>query len=349
MWNLRRLAIFALGIAITLVGISLLPGLTASLKDDNRRQLRNIAMPYVFDLFSWEMSTLSSLSKEMLYSQSLSDREIKLRSQIQAVLSDEGILILPPIIFRLEKPPHLLVVSLKQRIVYFDRMLLRQELTVEEMEYIEDQIDALGLSALVVSLAGFSATYPTIISDQLNLTDTINTTVEEWLHQYLIFRPLGFLYLLDSVGIRRNSDIVTMNETLAGLFSREVGSEICERYYKDCDRRKADHDTSGLNFDNAMRETRLNVDQYLSAGKIEEAECYMEKRREEFVEHGYHIRKLNQAYFAFHGIYGSDPASVSPMYKDLRELRAKSMSLKDFLSKAAAMTSYADLIKALED
>jgi hypothetical protein len=97
-----------------------------------------------------------------------------------------------------------------------------------------------------------------------------------------------------------------------------------------------------------MRETRKTVDCYLSQGKIEEAERYMEERRKEFVAHGYHIRKLNQAYFAFHGIYGQDPASVSPIYEDLKQLRAKSHSLRDFLDEAAAMRSYTELTEALE-
>ncbi len=64
-----------------------------------------------------------------------------------------------------------------------------------------------------------------------------------------------------------------------------------------------------------MNETRVTVDQLLADGKIDQAEAYMEQRRELFVAHGYLIRKLNQAYFAFYGGYqtaspgegGSDP------------------------------------------
>jgi hypothetical protein len=39
------------------------------------------------------------------------------------------------------------------------------------------------------------------------------------------------------------------------------------------------------------------------AGKVELAEEFMEERRQFFWKKGYHIRKLNQAYFAFHGAY----------------------------------------------
>ncbi len=251
--------------------------------------------------------------------------------------------------FRLEKPPHLLVASPRDTIVYLDRRVLRQELSVKETQRLEAQIDKLGLSSLVVELGGFGAIYPAIVGDHLNLTGTINTAVEEWLHQYLAFRPLGFLYLLDSVGIRRNPNVVAMNETLVGMISEEISSEVYAKYYEGQEEVKSDRNTPGFDFDAEMRETRKKVDQCLSQGKIEEAEHYMEERRKEFVAHDYHIRKLNQAYFAFHGIYGQDPASVSPIYRDLKQLRVRSPSLKHFLDKAAAMGSYAELKEALEE
>jgi hypothetical protein len=72
-----------------------------------------------------------------------------------------------------------------------------------------------------------------------------------------------------------------------------------------------------------MAATRIEVDRLLAGGKIQEAEQYMEARRQIFVAHGYQIRKLNQAYFAFYGgreyedlealyrtVVGKDPAAV---------------------------------------
>lgn len=172
--------------------------------------------------------------------------------------------------------------------------------------------------------------------------------MEEWLHQYLVFRPLGFLYLLDSIGIKRNSDIVTMNETLAGMVSEEIASEVQAKYYKSREM-KADGGIQEFDFDAEMRATRKKVDQYLAERKIDDAELYMEERREEFAAHGYYIRKLNQAYFAFYGIYGQDPASVSPVYSDLMELRSRSPSLRHFLDQVAEMKSYTELREALGD
>ena len=86
----------------------------------------------------------------------------------------------------------------------------------------------------------------------------------------------------------------------------------------------------------------------LKAGKIEQAEEFMEQKRQFLATKGYHIRKLNQAYFAFHGAYADRPTSISPIGRELKELRNQSVSLKDFLEKAATMTSRQDLVESLK-
>jgi hypothetical protein len=171
--------------------------------------------------------------------------------------------------------------------------------------------------------------------------------VEEWLHEYLAFKALGFRYLLDSIGIRQDPDVITMNETLARMVSREIGAQVYARYYQGQEEDQTSTANSEFDFDVEMRETKRKVDQYLSQGMIGEAEQYMEERRQIFVAQGYHIRKLNQAYFAFYSIYAQDPASVSPIDTDLEELRARSESLSSFLNKVAGMKSYAELKEAL--
>jgi hypothetical protein len=97
-----------------------------------------------------------------------------------------------------------------------------------------------------------------------------------------------------------------------------------------------------------MRETRIRVDQYLAAGEIEQAETFMAEQRDFLATKGYHIRKLNQAYFAFHGTYADRPTSVSPIGDELRGIRERSVSLKDFLDKVATVTSRAELQELLE-
>jgi hypothetical protein len=65
------------------------------------------------------------------------------------------------------------------------------------------------------------------------------------------------------------------------------------------------------------------------------------------VAESYTLRRLNQAYFAFHGSYATDPASVDPIGTWMRQLRAQSGSLKGFLEQTAQMRSLDDLLHAL--
>ena len=60
-----------------------------------------------------------------------------------------------------------------------------------------------------------------------------------------------------------------------------------------------------------MTEQR-DLEGLLAQGKIEEAEAYMEERRRFLAANGHFIRKINQAFFAFHGSYATSPASISP-------------------------------------
>jgi hypothetical protein len=93
------------------------------------------------------------------------------------------------------------------------------------------------------------------------------------------------------------------------------------------------------------------VDELLAAGKITEAEQYMEERRIVFVDHGYEIRKLNQAYFAFYGAYADTPggaAGEDPVGPAVRKLREQSASLADFLRTIGKMNSFEDLQKAID-
>ena len=100
-----------------------------------------------------------------------------------------------------------------------------------------------------------------------------------------------------------------INETTAVIVENEIGQRVLQRYYPElaqppCAARA--NLTSGkkpglpsFDFNKEMRQTRLHTDELLAAGKIEEAESYMEARRVIFVQHGYRIRKLNQALLRF--------------------------------------------------
>ena len=98
-----------------------------------------------------------------------------------------------------------------------------------------------------------------------------------------------------------------------------------------------------------MRATRVRVDELLAAGDVAGAEAYMEERRLIFVSEGYAIRKLNQAYFAFHGTYATTGAAgVNVIGEQMTELRRRSSSLEEFLRATAQITSAEDLTALLE-
>ena len=104
---------------------------------------------------------------------------------------------------------------------------------------------------------------------------------------------------------------------------------------------------STFDFRKEMRHTRQVVDLFLKYGRVDDAEEYMQIRRQLFEENGYHIRKLNQAYFAFHGSYGTGAAATSPIGPKLQRLRELSPDLRTFLETVRWFTSEADLDKAL--
>ena len=281
-------------------------------------------------------------------------------SQIIEVLAEQGIFhpahqfigldfSFPPLNFRLGELPYLLVISPRDSIESIREIALRADLTLEEIESIEEQVEELGVSALVVRLGGAGALYPTLVTDSASLQFTISAAVEEWLHQYLAFQPLGFLYTLDLLGISRNYEIATMNETLASMVSDEIAALVLERFYPEYVNNEQPEEDSGFDFYQEMREIRITVDQYLAQGEIEQAEEYMEERRQYLVSMGYYIRRLNQAYFAFYGTYADSPTSVSPIGAELRELREQSASLRDFLETVAGMSSRQELIDILSE
>jgi hypothetical protein len=279
--------------------------------------------------------------------------------QIKGVLKEQGIynpwdesiglkISFPPVNFVMGRLPYLLVISPRDRIERLREIGLRGDLTLEEIEGIETEADTLGVSSLVVALGGAGALYPTLVTDDASLHSTIDIAVEEWLHQYLSLKPLGFRYILDLLGIHRDYEIATMNETLAGIVSAEIGALVLQKYYPDYEAGTSTPSEDGFDFNAEMRAIRLAVDEYLAQGEIELAEAFMEEKRQYLLSMGYYIRKLNQAYFAFHGAYADEPTSVDPIGVEMKELREQIASLKEFLNTVADMTGREDLQETLE-
>jgi hypothetical protein len=94
----------------------------------------------------------------------------------------------------------------------------------------------------------------------------------------------------------------------------------------------------------------VTADELLAQGEIEEAEAYMEAQRQFMWANGYHIRRINQAYFAFHGAYADQPggaAGEDPVGAAVRKLWQQSDSPAEFLRTMARMDDYTDLQQAL--
>lgn len=287
-----------------------------------------------------------------------STAEAILEEQVASVLEDEGFGVLgqelPPVEVRFTPLPRLLVISPRTHIESIYQLSLTHGLGVAQQEAIEDEIDAAyDVSSLITSIGGLSA-YPSMLLESSSINWVTEVTAHEWTHHYLTPRPLGRNY--ESSGETR-----TINETVASIVGREVGRKVVARYYPEhlppepepSPEPEEDESPEPAAFDSRleMRETRIQVDELLAQGKIKEAEAYMEQRREVFVEHGYAIRKLNQAYFAFHGAYAAQPgaAGKDPIGPAVRELFARSPDLHTFVGRVAGVTTLDDLEAVLEE
>jgi DhnA family fructose-bisphosphate aldolase class Ia len=277
-----------------------------------------------------------------------------LQQQVASTLVKMGIARLgepfPPVLYHTSATPKSLITSAREKISRDVDISLLSDLTLAEISALEDQVEqSTGESALVVGTGGIGV-YPTMIMRTSNLAWVVNTIAHEWTHNYLTIRPLGLNY-------DTNYELRTMNETVASIAGNEIGAEVIKTYYPElatevnAAKLAAPLQEDAFNFQAEMHETRVTVDALLAEGKITEAESYMEARRQVFVAHGYLIRKLNQAYFAFYGAYADAPvgaAGEDPVGQAVRDFRAQSSSLAAFLRQMGAMNSFADLQKATE-
>ena len=327
---------------------------------DLESQIHEATNPYRFRLLDWELKSLpvevgKLFNRRQKTADNATSQEKMLEERVRAAFSGQGIYNpldrfttlkfgFPPVNIYLGKPPHLLIVSPRDRIENIREVTLLPEMDEKDMEAIEAKIDALGYSSLVEELGGLS-TFPSYITDDADIKFIIDTAAHEWLHLYLTFTPLGFLYLLDKIGLRQDYDLATINESVAGMVSQEIGEIIYRKYYAlpAASGTVPEAVTQRFDFNKAMREIRLAVDSYLAKGEIGTAEKFMEAQRRYLAANGYYLRKLNQAYFAFHGTYADSPTSVSPIGEELKKLRSRSASLKDFLDRASLMTGRRDL------
>ena len=266
---------------------------------------------------------------------------------------------LPPVLFHTTPLPYALIISPRDVIRQEDNISLDPNLTLDQMVDLEKRVEsALNVSALVTPIGGIGI-YPTMVMSTTSLPWLGEVVSHEWTHNFLFFRPLGLSYFT-------SGQLRTMNETTANIVGKEVSQELIRRYYPEYMSKPKPTPTpeqpgqstptptpepQGFQFNKEMRVTRVTVDQMLKEGKIDEAEAYMEARRQVFWDNGYLIRRLNQAYFAFNGAYADSPgggaAGTDPVGPAVVELRSRSKSLLEFLQKISQMTSFDQLQEAL--
>ncbi|MDD5468027.1 MAG: hypothetical protein PHS96_09485 [Anaerolineales bacterium] len=282
--------------------------------------------------------------------------EAILQAQLSEVVADLGLATggqpLPPVLYRASELPVALIVSPRDVIRQDAQVSLSPGLTLEEQVKLEEQVDAaLDVSSLVEDIGGVGV-YPTMVMQTSDLNWLAEVVAHEWTHNFLTLRPLGINYLT-------SPELRTMNETAANIAGKELSRTLIARYYPELLPPEAPPQAPAgepaaspppFDFRAEMHQTRLVVDELLQLGDIEGAEQYMEVRRILFWENGYRIRKLNQAYFAFHGAYADEAqgaAGADPIGAAVRKLRASSPSLSSFLKRLSWMWSYSQLQSAV--
>ena len=286
----------------------------------------------------------------------LPEVEATVEAELTLALQQEGIVapwgsVFPPVDTVFGSPPNLLVLSPRDRIYRQQATLLRPGLSDAVKEGIEEQaLRSANLSAVVEGTGGLSV-YPSVVLDTVGLRYALEIVAHEWVHHWLFFRPLGRNF-------QSSPELLTLNETVASIAGAELGDRAFaalsgppatpHQFTPDAPEEAISPAPAGFDFTAEMRQTRRRAEELLAAGRIEAAEAYMEERRRQFVARGYNIRKLNQAYFAFHGSYATGPGSVSPIGEQLSELRRSSPSVKDFLETVAQFGSYREFLEYLE-
>ncbi len=261
---------------------------------------------------------------------------------------------MPPVQFTFVEPPKKLIVSPRHRIEIYYGEMVNAEMPLTAIQKAEQTIrQQQNFSAYVTNIGGLGA-FPTMVVDRASLDWILSTVAHEWTHNYLAVFPLGLSYF-------SSPDMTTINETVAEIVGNEVGRQTLQAFYPALATlveaaapngateasQPAVEQPPAFDFDTEMRTTRLMVDQWLAEGKVDEAEKYMEARRLIFVQHGYPLRVLNQAYFAFNGSYGTSPSSTSPLGPKLFLLRHLTPDLKTFLTTVREIKQPEDLDSAL--
>jgi hypothetical protein len=102
----------------------------------------------------------------------------------------------PPVDFRIDNPPKLLVTSPRNEIRRVEGVLIDPDISASETLRIESELSELhDLSALIIQTGGL-ASFPSVIPT-VPLKRLVDIACHEWLHGYLMFYPFGRAYFVD--------------------------------------------------------------------------------------------------------------------------------------------------------
>ncbi len=317
--------------------------------------------------FALARNDAAAISVAQSHLQSLLKERNAIRDSVEELLESEistqlisldlhqnGEFVWPPVDFRIDDTPHVLVTSPRHAIERDSVRILQPELTENDKQRMENGLfDRADLSAIVLKTGGL-ASFPNLVPSDYSLQSLLEVSAHEWLHAYLIFHPLGRAYW-------SNGDMTSLNETLANLVGKEIGRSVYNRlsgenvetleppYIPHDDEEDADSEQSKFDAREFLHDTRHHVEDLLEEGKIEEAENYMEDRRQTLVENGHNIRKINQAFFAFHGTYADSPSSTSPLARQIWELRQQFADAGQLVKSLQTISNYDDFLKLLDE
>ncbi len=285
--------------------------------------------------------------------------ESALQGQLSHVVAQIGLALggqpLPPVMYHSTPLPRALIVSPRDAIRQDNNISISPDLTIDQQVALEQRVDkALNVSSLVVDIGGIGV-YPTMVMQTSDLNWMAEVIAHEWTHNFLTLRPLGLNY-------ESSPELRTINETVASIAGKEIGRALMLAYYPELapppevqpeatSPPSPPAEPPAFDFRAEMHTTRVTVDQLLAEGKIDEAESYMEQRRLFMWDNGYHIRKINQAYFAFYGAYADQPggaAGEDPVGAAVRLLRTQSGTLAEFIQRISWMTSFEELKRAVK-
>jgi hypothetical protein len=283
--------------------------------------------------------------------------------RVTGILEDQGLtmdpplfsdlgLVFPPVDFELDQPPRVLITSPRDKIEIQHYYLLAPGIDLDTVQQIEADAEKDGkTSALVVQTGGFS-TYPSVVANLDSYDHLIEIVCHEWTHAFLTFYPLGFNYY-------GSPELKTLNETAATISGEQLANLYFQKYGEldlsasaEPTPSPAPGATPGptpapYDFNGQIKALRLQVESLLTQSKVDDAEALMNLKRDEFAEHGYYIRRLNQAYFAFHGSYATTSSSIDPIGPKMQQLFKDAGSEGEFVRRVRGITTQAELDQLL--